>query len=101
MSDLYHYVNPANGKVSPMISNSTYEFIIKNKDTLDNAINYDKDFDYQYFGFKTLERSYLLKLNGKVSDCWQLKRISLIAVVLSNFLDCIFCPGSNAVHIVR
>merc|ERR1719494_274034 len=51
-----------------MISEKHYKIIQDNKDRLDSAIVYDTDFEYQYFGFKTLERSYLLKINGKVVE---------------------------------
>ena len=68
VSDLYHYVNPKNGKPSPMIAQATYETVMKYKEDFDSAIVYDRDFNYQYFGFKTLERSYLLKLNGKIVE---------------------------------
>ena len=68
MDDLYHYVNPKNGRHSPMISQEVYEIIVKNADRLNSAIIYDRDFNYQYFGFKTLERSYLLKIDGKVAE---------------------------------
>jgi ribonucleotide reductase alpha subunit len=43
-----------------------YDVIMRNKDRLNSAIIYDRDFDYDYFGFKTLEKSYLLKIHGKV-----------------------------------
>ncbi|KFH44823.1 Ribonucleoside-diphosphate reductase large chain-like protein [Hapsidospora chrysogenum ATCC 11550] len=68
VSDLYHYVNPKNNKPSPMISQETYECVMRHREELDSAIVYDRDFNYQYFGFKTLERSYLLKLNGKIVE---------------------------------
>ncbi len=68
VSDLYHYVNPKNNKPSPMINQKTYEAVMKHADELNSAIVYDRDFNYQYFGFKTLERSYLLRLNGKVAE---------------------------------
>ncbi|KAI5820213.1 ribonucleotide reductase [Pyronema omphalodes] len=68
ISDLYHYVNPKNGRPSPMISEKTYETVMKHRDELNAAIIYDKDFNYNYFGFKTLERSYLLRINGKVAE---------------------------------
>eukprot|EP00731_Ephydatia_muelleri_P030819 Em0022g333a len=68
MDDLYNYVNPKNGRHSPMISQEVHEIIVKNADRLNSAIIYDRDFNYQYFGFKTLERSYLLKINGKVAE---------------------------------
>lgn len=68
VSDLYHYVNPRNKKASPMISQETYDCVMRHKEEFDSAIVYDRDYNYQYFGFKTLERSYLLKLNGKVVE---------------------------------
>ncbi len=68
VSDLYHYVNPRNERASPMIAKKTYECVMRHKEELDSAIVYDRDFNYQYFGFKTLERSYLLKLNGKIVE---------------------------------
>lgn len=68
VSDLFHYVNPRNDKASPMISPETYECVMRHKEELDSAIVYDRDFNYQYFGFKTLERSYLLKLDGKIVE---------------------------------
>lgn len=68
VSDLYHYVNPRNNRLSPMISQETYDCVMRHKDEFDSAIVYDRDYQYQYFGFKTLERSYLLKLNGKVVE---------------------------------
>lgn len=49
-----------------MISDFHYEIVMKNKERLDSAIVYDRDFKYNYFGFKTLERSYLLKIDNKV-----------------------------------
>ncbi|CCK69530.1 ribonucleotide-diphosphate reductase subunit RNR3 KNAG_0C04280 [Huiozyma naganishii CBS 8797] len=68
VSDLYHYVNPANGKHAPMISDKVYDIVMKNKELLNSTIVYDRDFAYNYFGFKTLERSYLLRINGKVAE---------------------------------
>ncbi|KAK4942108.1 ribonucleotide-diphosphate reductase subunit rnr1 [Elasticomyces elasticus] len=68
ISDLYYYVNPKNNKPSPMISKETYECVMKHADELNSAIVYDRDFNYQYFGFKTLERSYLLKIGKQVAE---------------------------------
>ncbi|ORX94709.1 ribonucleotide reductase M1 subunit [Basidiobolus meristosporus CBS 931.73] len=68
MHDLYHYVNPKNEKPSPKIAKETYEIIMKNAERLDSAIIYDRDFNFNYFGFKTLERSYLLKLDNQVAE---------------------------------
>lgn len=68
MEDLYVYVNPRTGKKAPLLSDEVYKVIMDNKDKLDSAIIYNRDFGYDYFGFKTLERSYLLKLNGKIAE---------------------------------
>ncbi|XP_051843450.1 ribonucleoside-diphosphate reductase large subunit isoform X2 [Antechinus flavipes] len=68
MEDLYNYINPFNGRHSPMVAKSTLDVVLANKDRLNSAIIYDRDFSYNYFGFKTLERSYLLKINGKVAE---------------------------------
>ncbi|MDK2772111.1 MAG: ribonucleoside-diphosphate reductase subunit alpha [Flavobacterium sp.] len=68
MTDLYHYVNPRTGQEAPMISDEVYEVIMQNAERLDSSIIYNRDFNYDYFGFKTLERSYLLKINGKIAE---------------------------------
>ncbi len=68
MHDLYTYVNPRTGKKAPLLSDEVYKIISDNKDKLDSTIIYNRDFGYDYFGFKTLERSYLLKLNGKIAE---------------------------------
>ncbi|KAK9365384.1 ribonucleotide reductase [Lipomyces kononenkoae] len=68
VSDLYHYINPKTGKHSPMISEDIYNIIQEHAEELNSAIVYDRDFQYNYFGFKTLERSYLLRINGKVAE---------------------------------
>ena len=68
MKDLYDYVNPRTGKKAPLLSDEVYEVISKNSEMLDSIIIYNRDFGYDYFGFKTLERSYLLKLNGKIAE---------------------------------
>lgn len=68
VSDLFHYINPKNNTPSPMISQDTYDCVMRHREEFDSAIVYDRDFNYQYFGFKTLERSYLLKINGKIVE---------------------------------
>ena len=68
MADLYHYVNPRTGKKGPLLSDEVHQVIQENADRLDSTIIYDRDFGYDYFGFKTLERSYLLKINGKIVE---------------------------------
>ncbi|KAJ1341464.1 ribonucleoside-diphosphate reductase large subunit [Batrachochytrium salamandrivorans] len=68
MQDLFDHINPKNNKHSPMISKTTMECIVKHSDRLNSAIIYDRDFNYNYFGFKTLERSYLLRINRKTAE---------------------------------
>jgi ribonucleoside-diphosphate reductase alpha chain len=79
MTDLYKYVNPRTGKEAPLLSDEVYEVIKNNAEELDSTIIYNRDFGYDYFGFKTLERSYLLKLNGKIAERPQhmLMRVSI------------------------
>ncbi|MDC1047923.1 ribonucleoside-diphosphate reductase subunit alpha [Flavobacteriaceae bacterium] len=79
MEDLYTYVNPRTGKKAPLLSNEVYNIIKKNADKLDSSIIYNRDFGYDFFGFKTLERSYLLKLNGQIVERPQhmLMRVSI------------------------
>ncbi len=68
MSALYNYVDPKTGKKAPLLAEDVHEIIQKNAQLLDSTIIYDRDFGYDYFGFKTLERSYLMKLEGKVAE---------------------------------
>lgn len=68
IEQLYHYIDPSNGDPAPLVSEETYKIVMDNADLLDSAIIYDRDYDFDYFGFKTLERSYLLKMNGKVVE---------------------------------
>ena len=79
MKDLYEYINPRTKKKAPLLSDEVYNVVKKNADKLDSSIIYNRDFGYDYFGFKTLERSYLLKLNGKIAERPQhmLMRVSL------------------------
>ncbi|KAJ7625244.1 ribonucleotide reductase alpha subunit [Mycena polygramma] len=66
--DLHNFVNPKTGKPASLIARDTYDVIMANAATLDAAIIYNRDFNYNYFGFKTLERSYLLRLDGRVVE---------------------------------
>ena len=79
MHDLYTYINPRTNKKAPLLSDEVYQAILENKDKLDSTIIYNRDFGYDYFGFKTLERSYLLKLNGVIAERPQhmLMRVSM------------------------
>ena len=68
ITDLREFIDPESGEHAPLISQEVYDIVMANKATLDNYVDYDRDFNYDYFGFKTLERSYLLKLNGEVAE---------------------------------
>lgn len=79
MSDMYHYIDPKTGQNASLLADDVYQIIQENKELLDSSIIYDRDFRYDYFGFKTLTRSYLMKLNGKIAERPQqmLMRVSL------------------------
>ncbi len=66
--DLREYIDPESNKHAPLISEEVFDIIMANADLLNNHIDYTRDHNYDYFGFKTLERSYLLKLNGEVAE---------------------------------
>jgi ribonucleoside-diphosphate reductase alpha chain len=66
--DLYYYIDPKTGLKAALISDEVFEIVQRNAEALDAVIIYDRDFGYDYFGFKTLERSYLLKMKGKVVE---------------------------------
>ena len=68
MKRLYQHVDPKNGQNAPLISKETWKIIKEHAAELDEAIIYDRDFSYDFFGFKTLERSYLMKIDGKVVE---------------------------------
>tara|TARA_B100000579_G_scaffold438042_1_gene471288 strand:+ start:1062 stop:3416 length:2355 start_codon:yes stop_codon:yes gene_type:complete len=68
MKRLYTYVSPKTGENASLLSKEVYGIINKNAALLDSSIIYDRDFSYDYFGFKTLEKSYLLKIDGKVVE---------------------------------
>ena len=68
MNDMFHYINPRTGTAAPLLADDVHEIIQKNAQALDSVIIYNRDFNYDYFGFKTLERSYLLKINGKIVE---------------------------------
>lgn len=65
---LYKYTDPITQTHAPLISEEIYKIIRKNADELDSSVIYDRDYNFDYFGFKTLERSYLIRTNGKVTE---------------------------------
>jgi len=68
MKRLYTYVNPKTGENAALIASDVYGVVKNHAAKLDEAIDYDRDFDYDYFGFKTLEKSYLIRLDNKVVE---------------------------------
>jgi len=68
MEDLHKYIDPKTGQRASLLADDVYEVISNNRDLLDSSIIYDRDFRYDYFGFKTLTRSYLLKMNGEIAE---------------------------------
>lgn len=79
MEDLHTYLDPITGAVASLVAKDVIEIIRENAEYLDSQIIYDRDFNYDYFGFKTLERSYLLKINGEIVERPQhmLMRVSI------------------------
>ncbi|MEO5997327.1 MAG: ribonucleoside-diphosphate reductase subunit alpha [Chitinophagaceae bacterium] len=68
MRMLYYYIDKASGKKTPLLSDEVWNVIEENAELLDSTLIYDRDFGFDYFGFKTLEKSYLLKIEGKVAE---------------------------------
>jgi ribonucleoside-diphosphate reductase alpha chain len=68
MKRMYEYVDKKTGKNAALLADDVYEIIMANADILDSSIIYDRDFGFDYFGFKTLEKSYLLKIDGKIAE---------------------------------
>jgi ribonucleoside-diphosphate reductase alpha chain len=89
MSDMYHYVNPRTNQKSPLLSDEAYEVIQANAAFLDSHVIYNRDFNYDYFGFKTLERSYLLKINGKIVERPQHMLMRVAVGIHLNDLDAV------------
>ena len=65
---LYNYIDPKTGLKAPLLSDEVYQIILDNKDRIDESIIYDRDYHFDFFGFKTLEKSYLLKLDNKIIE---------------------------------
>ena len=68
VTDLREFIDPESKKHAPLISKEVYDIIMENAEVLNNHIDYQRDYNYDYFGFKTLERSYLLRLNGEIAE---------------------------------
>jgi ribonucleoside-diphosphate reductase alpha chain len=68
IKELHHFIEPKTNKESSLIDDNVAKFVQQNKEVLDGAITQERDFDFDYFGFKTLERSYLLKINNRIVE---------------------------------
>ncbi|MBC7400929.1 MAG: ribonucleoside-diphosphate reductase subunit alpha, partial [Mucilaginibacter sp.] len=68
MGNLYKYIDPKTSKNASLLADDVHDIIQRNAEELDSSIIYDRDFGFDYFGFKTLEKSYLLKLDGKIAE---------------------------------
>ena len=66
--EFYNYVHHITGKPGPLVSTEYYDTVMKHKEVLNKTVNHARDFEYDYFGFKTLEKSYLLKMDGKIAE---------------------------------
>ena len=68
IKELHSFIEPKTGKESSLIDTNVYQFVMANREILDGAIDQDRDLDFDYFGFKTLERSYLLKIGLRIVE---------------------------------
>ena len=88
-TQLFNYVDPATQQPAPLLSKETYDTIQANKDRLDAYIVYDRDCEYDYFGFKTLERAYLLKMNGRIAERPQHMLMRVAVGIHGNDMDAV------------
>ncbi len=84
IKELYSFIEPRTGKQSSLIDAQLYKFVLENREAIDSAIVMDRDFDFDYFGIKTLERSYLLKVGQKIVERPQYLYMR-VALGISNF----------------
>ena len=89
MRNLYNYVDKATGKKLPLIADDVMKIIEDNAELLDSTIIYDRDFAFDYFGFKTLEKSYLLKIDGKIAERPQHMYMRVAVGIHKNDIDSI------------
>lgn len=86
---LYSYINPSTDQHTPLIAQNVYKIIASHAATLDNAIVHERDFTNDFFGFKTLERSYLLKINGKIVERPQYMLMRVAVGIHSDYLKAV------------
>jgi ribonucleoside-diphosphate reductase subunit M1 len=68
VEELYNHIHPITGEKSPLVSEKLHKIVMDNAERLSSAIVYDRDFSYDYFGFKTLERAYLLSISKRIVE---------------------------------
>ncbi len=68
IEDMHSYIDPKTGQKAALVADDVHKIIMDNRELLDSSIIYDRDFRYDYFGFKTLTRSYLMKLEGVIAE---------------------------------
>lgn len=68
IKSMYNYVNPITGEHSPLVAKELFDVVVENAELLDKTIVDKRDYNYDFFGYKTLEKSYLLRMNGKISE---------------------------------
>mmetsp|Transcript_30425 Transcript_30425/g.35085 ORF Transcript_30425/g.35085 Transcript_30425/m.35085 type:complete len:829 (-) Transcript_30425:200-2686(-) len=83
------YLHPKTGEPAPLVSEETYNIVMAHRDAIDGAIIHDRDFEYDYFGFKTLEKSYLLKMNGIPAERPQQLLMRVSIGIHGDDLECI------------
>ena len=87
IKELYSFNEPKTGKESSLISDEVYQFVIQNRESLDGAVVQERDFDFDYFGFKTLERSYLLKIGQRIVERPQYMYMRVAAGICNGDLE--------------
>ena len=87
IKELYSFIEPKTGKESSLISDEVYQFVIENRAALDGAIDADRDLEFDYFGFKTLERSYLLKVGNRIIERPQYMYMRVAVGICNGDLD--------------
>lgn len=87
VEDFHNYIHPTTGAPAPLISDEVYDIVMNNKEKLDAAVCHERDFEYDYFGFKTLEKSYLLKMNQRVAERPQLMLMRVAVGIHGSSID--------------
>lgn len=98
MTVLHGYINTETNRSAPMISDSIYDIVCENIDLFENAIDYERDYNFNYFGFKTLERSYLLKVNDKVLERPQSMYMRVALGIHGNDLESVLSTYDSLSH---